>query len=66
MFKFIRIPFTGIIEKSSGKDSPDSTIEVEIKSTNGRDRDEEDTSSCECDQRLSQECSPDYRTIITI
>ncbi|CAJ2653393.1 unnamed protein product [Trifolium pratense] len=53
-------------DESSGKESLDSTIEVEIKSTNGRDRDEGDTSSCECDRRLSQECSPDYRTIITI
>ncbi|GAU43804.1 hypothetical protein TSUD_247930 [Trifolium subterraneum] len=53
-------------DESSGKESPDTTIEVEIKSTNGCDRDEGDTSSCECDQRLSQECSPDYRTIITI
>jgi phosphatidylinositol phospholipase C delta len=33
---------------------------------NGRDRDEGDTSSCECDQRLFHGCSPDYRTIITI
>ncbi|KAJ1426367.1 PLC-like phosphodiesterase, TIM beta/alpha-barrel domain superfamily [Sesbania bispinosa] len=53
-------------EESSGKESPDSRNEVEIEGTNGSDRDEGDTSTCECVQRSYQECSPDYKRIITI
>ncbi|KAL5101863.1 hypothetical protein RYX36_006190 [Vicia faba] len=52
--------------ESSEDESSDSANEVESKSPNGRDRDEGETSSCECDQRLFQECSPDYKSIITI
>lgn len=34
---------------------------------NGRDRDEGETcASCECDKRLYQVCSPDYKSLITI
>ncbi|XP_004490991.1 phosphoinositide phospholipase C 6-like isoform X2 [Cicer arietinum] len=54
-------------DESSGKVSPDSTSEVEIKGANGRDRDEGETcASCECDKRLYQVCSPDYKSLITI
>ncbi|AES99590.1 putative phosphoinositide phospholipase C [Medicago truncatula] len=53
-------------EESSGKESPDSTVEVEINSANGSDSDEGDAGKYGCHRRLFQECSPDYKSIITI
>ncbi|KAH1211861.1 Phosphoinositide phospholipase C 2 [Glycine max] len=54
-------------EETWGNESPDSNKnEVETEDTNGSDRDEGNVSACECDHKPYQECSPDYKHIITI
>ncbi|TKY56864.1 Phosphoinositide phospholipase C 6 [Spatholobus suberectus] len=54
-------------DESWGKESPDSSRnEVETEGTNGSDPDERDVNALECDHKSYQECSPDYKRIITI